>query len=209
MQRRLRAFADARWRLAELHSSRTLVLACGLRPWRALVARARANGVAAAAHRRAALVGRALGGWCLLVRRRRAAEACAAAVEGGLTRRAEGARARRAGLRRLRAAAARHGACVRAARRRLNSGFLRRVWAGWVLGVRLAAERREVADLQAAEAAAARLAVARVRRAVGRWRRHADGARLEHAAESCREELWAKVHGWLDELRADDGEGAA
>jgi hypothetical protein len=73
----------------------------------------------------------------------------------------------------------------------------------------LAAERREVADLQAAEAAAARLAVARVRRAVVRWRRHADGARLERAAESCREELWAKVHGWLDELRADDGEGAA
>ena len=35
------------------------------------------------------------------------------------------------------------------------------------------------------------------------------GARLERAAESCREELWAKVHGWLDELRADDGEGAA
>ncbi|GBF92970.1 hypothetical protein Rsub_05806 [Raphidocelis subcapitata] len=223
--RQLRAeLAASQAALAAAHHQRSLLLRCGLGPWRALAGAARERGRSAAAWRAGRLAKAGLAAWrdALYRRRHRAVvrELTAACL---LRRAADGWRLETA-WRRLRGWAAagafrRRGLAARAlaalvweagagreAGRRAadawRDGARRRALTAWRHAAGEQASARVLRELDLEAAAAALTARARRARVLAAWRAAARAQRAERGAAARRDAAWGKVRGWLAELHA-------
>ena len=196
---RLRAHAQARIHLASVHSNRSVVLSHGWRPWRALVASARAGMDRAAAHRARALAQPVFDAWSLLWRRAAARRACGRALVPIASLQLSARFSSRSGLLALRRGVGRVERSVAAAQRALSGALLRRLWHGWALQARMTRDRRLAEQLRVETAAAERADVVRMRRGIKRWAQHAARRAFAERAAVCQAALWRKVNTWLDE----------
>ena len=196
---RLRAHAQARIHLASVHSNRSVVLSHGWRPWRALVASARAGMDRAAAPRARALAQPVFDAWSLLWRRAAARRACGRALVPIASLQLSARFSSRSGLLALRRGVGRVERSVAAAQRALSGALLRRLWHGWALQARMTRDRRLAEQLRVETAAAERADVVRMRRGIKRWAQHAARRAFAERAAVCQAALWRKVNTWLDE----------
>ena len=157
------------------------------------VQQARWRDECAAEHAQHALQASVLGRWGWRLRRRRAGLSCQLAVVAVWAQRLRRRHTMRGGLERLRAAAQRHEACVRAARRRLGAAALTRLLRGWAVTTEMSRERREAEEDRRGLAAAERVQLGVRARCWGGWVAFVEARRFEHEARSRTDELWSKV----------------
>ena len=144
-------------------------------------------------HAQRALQASVLGRWGWRLRRRRAGLSCQLAVVAVCAQRLRRRHTMRGGLERLRAAARRHEAGVRAARRRLGAAALARLLRGWAVAAEMARERREAEEERRGLAAAGRVQLGVRGRCWGAWLAFVEARRFEHEARSRTDELWSKA----------------
>ena len=144
-------------------------------------------------HAQRALQATVLGRWGWRLRRRRAGLSCQLAVVAVCAQRLRRRHTMRGGLERLRAAARRHEAGVRAARRRLGAAALARLLRGWAVAAEMARERREAEEERRGLAAAERVQLGVRARCWGGWLAFVEARRFEHEARSRTDELWSKA----------------
>ena len=144
-------------------------------------------------HAQRALQASVLGRWGWRLRRRRAGLSCQLAVVAVCAQRLRRRHTMRGGLERLRAAARRHEAGVRAARRRLGAAALARLLRGWAVAAEMARERREAEEERRGLAAAERVQLGVRARCWGGWLAFVEARRFEHEARSRTDELWSKA----------------
>jgi hypothetical protein len=164
------------------------------------VQQARWRDECAAEHAQHALQGSVLGRWGWRLRRRRAGLSCQLAVVAVWAQRLRRRHTMRCGLERLRAAARRHEACVRAARRRLSAAALARLLRGWAITTEMSREQREAEEDRRGLAAAERVQLGVRARCWGGWVDFVEARRFEHEARSRADELWSKVRRRLQHI---------
>ena len=157
------------------------------------VQQARWRDECAAEHAQHALQASVFGCWGWRLRRRRAGLSCQLAVVAVWAQRLRRRHTMRGGLERLHAAAHRHEACVRAARRRLGAAALARLLRGWAVTTEMSRERREAEEDRRGVAAAERVQLGVRARCWGGWVAFVEARRFEHEARSRTDELWSKV----------------
>ena len=191
------AVVQAKARLAELHCDRRRLIDWGWRPWRAVVHFSRLRMARAASHREASLTRPVMAAWSARARRTRAFVACEAAVPLICAQRLCVRAEARRGLMGLVQGLRREDAGVRAARKRLYRGTLRRLWAGWAQLAERTRDLRRAEELRWEMAADVLCNVVRSRRAVRAWAQRAEEWRLESREKACKDELWRKVSRWI------------
>ena len=144
-------------------------------------------------HAQRALQATVLGRWGWRLRRRRACLSCQLSVVAVWAQRLRRRHTMRGGLERLRAAARRQEAGVRAARRRLGAAALARLLRGWAVTAEMSRERREAEEERRGLAAAERVQLGVRARCWGGWLAFVEARRFEHEARSRTDELWSKA----------------
>ena len=108
--------------------------------------------------------------------------------------------AMRTGLLALRTGVRREGQVVVAVQRLIGKALLQRLWDGWMLLVQMTRERHEADAYRRDFVAAAHADCCALRRSLECWQKHAEHRRFEASVATKKQDLWQKVHGWLDEL---------
>ena len=199
MRRHRLALQSAKLNLAEMHAARSVVFRCGFQPWLRLVLLRREGKARADEHRYTSLCSPPFHGWAMLARHARARRLGGATISALLAQRLRCRVLLRRGVEGMLSYNERTRRGVLAAKRRLGLGLLRRLFNGWGIQARLSLDLREAERLKLEMAAADRHDRHQLRQALGEWRDFAESERFERRREACKEELWRKVAGWLDE----------